>query len=172
MVEITTGWISQLTPKTHIVLDEKIKTDNFYIKNIIMQSKLLNDNYNITIKDNLICLELKRMLERQKTLDYVQQGKNLGYYMFGDREEYSKDHCVIKGRKVVKENKISIKLLNHLKELDEKKLDTNISVEINKDGYIFMFQKRMEDGPDPFGGMRRIEWWEDHCKRDNYFLDK
>ncbi|MBR3208685.1 MAG: hypothetical protein IKF82_00295 [Bacilli bacterium] len=172
MVEIKTGWVSQLTPKTHIVIDEEIKTNNFYIRNIIMQSKLINDNYNITIKGNLIYLELKRMLERQKTLDYVQRGRNLDYYIFSNKNEYSKDYCIIKGRKVVKENKISIKLLNHLKELDEKKLDTNISVEINKDGYIFMFQKRMEDGPNPLNCGRTIEWWEDHCKRDNYFLDK
>ena len=28
MVEIKTGWVSQLTPKTHIVIDEEIKTNN------------------------------------------------------------------------------------------------------------------------------------------------
>lgn len=173
VIEIHEGWIRQLTPKQHIVINQDIWTDNPYIKNLLMQNTLINQNYHIKISDNTIKMNLKRILERPITKDFAQKAEKLGYYIYCNKSEYSLESCVIKGRKVVKENKISIKLLNHIKELEQKKLDTDISVEINKNGYIFMFSKKIsDDQEDPMYVGRRIEWWEDHFQKENYFLKK
>lgn len=169
MVMIENGWCRD-TRTNFTVLDTTIQTTNPYIRNMIIQNHIINDNYHLTIKDDNIILNIKRILERPVATSFAKKAKDMGYHIFSNKAEYSTERCVINGRKVVKENKISIKLLNHLKELDEEKLNTNINVEINKDGYIFIFEHVILDDPNnPMYGGRTIEWWEDWYEDENYF---
>ena len=160
-MQIKEGWVRSLTPTTHIVLDEIVITNNPYIKNLIINHKLIVDNYNIVVNENEIKLSLKIMRERQKTKDFVNQGLSLDYKMHIDIHQYSTEHCTVEGRKMINENKITIERLNAFRRKEEKELGVKIDIEITDNGFIFMFEKDIRDKPDPVKRGYTVHWWDD-----------
>jgi hypothetical protein len=165
MVEIITGWINDLSPETHIVLDEEIKTDNFYIKHLIMNNVIVNANYSIKENDDgNLELYLKAMRFRPKCKEFVKKVENKNYITHIGEDEYLTTRCLVNGIKIIDDNEVSIKFVQTLKKKEEKELGIKIDIKILNDGFAFIFKKNINEEPSNGRKWRHSRWYDKYLK--------
>lgn len=138
--------VTQISRISCVIRETEFKVSNPYIRNIILQNNIIQDNYDVVcIDDDHIKIYRKLMKYRKPVTNFLIKAKKLGYQTCIDEWQLKTCECMIKGFKSFNTTSATIGQINRAQEFSNEFLDTKIKVEIFKGGFTLSFNKIITD---------------------------